>query len=105
MRFSPEAPTAGLSVFVVVLRLKRLLLVCPLCLCGENTSSVAVLHRSHRALWVSFIPHRSPVAPLHRSCMIPVRASTTSCSNVTHCDPQIGHPIGPFLALQPFPTL
>ncbi len=98
MQFSPQAPTVDVSV----LRLKRLLLVCPsLCLffvsvlcvlrvfVVENPLSVAVLHRS------SFIPHRS-----HR---VAARKSTTPCLLGARSGHNVGHQYGPFSALHASP--
>ncbi len=43
----------------------------------RHSSSVAVLHRSSFILHRSHIPHRSPVTPFHRSCVVPARKPTT----------------------------
>jgi hypothetical protein len=80
--------------------------LCVLCAFVVKPLSVAVLHRSHRALWVSFIPHRSliphrsPVAPLHRSSTVPARKSTTLRSNVIHPNRHVGHPNRSFSTLR-----
>jgi hypothetical protein len=78
--FSPKAPTVGcvLCVFVV-----------------KNPFSVAVLHR---ALWVSFIPHRS-----HR---VAARKSTTPCLSSACYSTDVRYQYGPFSTLHasPFPV-
>ncbi len=57
--------------------------LCVLCVFVVKPSSVAVLHRSHRALWVSFIPHRS-----HR---VAARKSTTPCINQARYSINVRH--------------
>jgi hypothetical protein len=89
--------------FVAVLRLKRLLLASPFfvsVLCVLCAFVVKI-----RYSLPSFIVHRSsfPVAPLHRSGMIPPRKSTISCLLGARYSHNVGHQNRPFSALHASP--
>jgi hypothetical protein len=55
--------------------------------------ALVVLHRS------SFLLHRSPVAFLHRMCLVAARMSSTPCLLGARYSTDIGHPCEPFSTL------